>query len=147
MSDSKNGKNGSEKEIDRLLSIVQALARVDTKVSVLDEQLKSDITELKEEIKVCSERLACIETSGARPLQIRIEDLSKKLDDACNRLIALENLRAEIIKSTGDNALAIVKLQSQYDKTKWIWAAIAGIGTPAITTLIVLLVEYFSHLI
>lgn len=147
MSDSKNGKNGSEKEIDRLLSIVQALARVDTKVSVLDEQLKSDIAELKQEITACSERLACVETSGTKPMQVRLENLSKKLDDACNRLISLENLRVEITKAIGDNALAIVKLQSQYDKTKWIWAAIAGIGTPAITALIVLLVEYFSHLI
>lgn len=136
MSNGKNGKNGSEKEIDRLLEIVRALARVDTKVTAVDDKLESEITDIKKELEACSSRLACIEAEGAKTIQTQIADIKKRIDKVCDDILDSEKRRVDLIKMVAD-------LQKSFDRWKMYYSAIIGIGAPAITALIIYLIEHF----
>ena len=102
MSNSENGKNGKEKEVERLLKIVDSIARIDTKVSMMDDRMEAEIVALKEEIIDCTKRLSCVEIEGSKPFQIQVEEIKKttqefceKLNDFEKRIVAMED-RARI---------------------------------------------------
>lgn len=109
MSDSKNGKtdNGKEKEIDRLLKLIDSIARVDTKLTGLNDQYKIDLADIKE-----------------------------KINTICNNILDVEKRRNEIIKTTSN-------LQESFNKWKIYFSLISFVGAPAITTLVIYIIEHF----
>jgi len=109
MSDSKNGQNnnGKEKEIDRLLKLIDSIARVDTKLTVFADQYKIDLVDIKEKINIVTDNI-----------------------------LDIEKRRNEIIKTASD-------LQESFNKWKIYFSLISFIGAPAVTTLIIYLIEHF----
>jgi len=109
MSDNKNGKtdNGKEKEIDRLLKLIDSIARVDTKLTAFADQYKIDLIDIKE-----------------------------KINTVTDNILDVEKRRNEIIKTTSD-------LQESFNKWKIYFSLISFAGAPAITTLIIYLIEHF----
>jgi septal ring factor EnvC (AmiA/AmiB activator) len=154
MSDGKNGKNGSEKEIDRLLEIVRALARVDTKVTGLDDKLESEIADIKRELEACSSRLACIEAEGAKTIQTQIADIKKRIDKVCDDILDAEKRRSELIGIVSGLQNSFNKLQEakfsrlQVSLKRWktYWAVIAFIISPLVSYLVVKLLNVLFHL-
>ena len=120
MSDSKNGQNnnGKEKEIDRLLKLIEAIARVDTKVSAFSEEAKILRDLLADQYKT------------------DITNIKEKLESIDNSFLDFEKRRSELIQT-------IANLQTSFDKWKIYWSIIAFIGAPAVTTLIIYLIEHF----
>jgi chromosome segregation ATPase len=112
MSNGENGKNG--KEIDRLLKLIDAIARVDEKLDALNEQYKIDCNNTKE----------------------RINSIAAQLND-------LEKRRSDLIHQVDDNANQIVKMQEGISRWKIYWGAIAFVVSPTLTTLIIYLFEHF----
>jgi hypothetical protein len=120
MSDSKNGKtnNGKEKEIDRLLKLIDAIARIDTKVSAFSE-----------EAKILRELLA-------DQYKIDITDIRERLDSIDGSIFDAEKRRNELIQTVAD-------LQKSFDKWKIYWSIIAFIGAPIVTTVVIWSIEHF----
>jgi chromosome segregation ATPase len=146
MSDSKNRKNGSEKEIDRLLEIVRALARVDTKVTVLDDELKSEIDEIKTELKELSTRLSCVEIEGAKPIQVQLTDIKSRIDKVCDDILDAEKRRNQLIEVVSGLQNSFNKLQTSFKRWKTYWAIIALIVSPLVSYLVVKLLNILFHL-
>jgi chromosome segregation ATPase len=148
MSNSENGKNGKAKngEIDRLLKLIDAVARIDTKVSALNDQLRQEIEELKERQKSYEERLAYIESSGAKPMQKQFEDLSKRVDDACNRVVSLEERRSDLVQQVEKNEMAITKTDEGITRWKIYWGAVTFIVVPLFTYIVVKLLNIAFHI-
>lgn len=81
MSDNQNGKNGKTKngEIDRLLKLIDSIARVDTKLTALDNQYKIDIANIKEEIDTIRKDILDAEKRKNETIQM-VVDLQKSFD-------------------------------------------------------------------
>lgn len=146
MSDGKNGKNGSEKEIDRLLEIVRALARVDIKVTAVDDKLESEIEDIKRELEACSSRLACIEAEGAKTIQTQIADIKKRIDKVCDDILDAEKRRSDLIGIVSGLQNSFNKLQVSLKRWKTYWAIIALIISPLVSYLVVKLLNILFHL-
>lgn len=112
MSNSENGKNGKEKEIDRLLKLIDSLARIDEKLDALHEQYNIDCTNNKERMDT---------------LQGQVNDLEKR--------------RSDLVQQVEDTKNKINKLEEGIARWKIYWAAIAFIASPAITTIIILIID------
>jgi predicted nucleic acid-binding Zn-ribbon protein len=117
MQNSENGKNGKEKEIDRLLQIIDSVARVDTKLDDLDAQYRIDIKEIKQ----------------------LIETIDKRIDD-------LEKRRSDLVQQVCQNANEISELKEYIARWKLYWSAISFIAVPLFTYLIVKLMNIAFHL-
>ena len=104
----------SEARIDKLLELVDAVARVDTK---MDSFCKDTIEELKE-LK---------------------EDLSKGTVEYAKTTARVEQLEKDLIKAQNDKN----EWKAEFDKWKWRLGVIAPVLTILITTAIIAIIEHF----
>jgi chromosome segregation ATPase len=116
MSNSQNGKNGKEKEIDRLLKLIDSIGRIDEKLDALHEQYNIDCADNKERMNT---------------LQAQVNDLEKR--------------RSDLVQQVEDTKNKINKLEEGIARWKIYWAAIAFIASPILTTVIIFLITHFLN--
>lgn len=104
--------NGSGKEVDRLLLLIEKIARVDTKLDEYSKQYIIDERNIKDVISLLQDDIEAIETK-------------------CDEIL---------IKYT-DIKIDFNELKSSYDKQKWIWSAASIIIAPILTTIIIIVIN------
>lgn len=117
MSNGENGKNGKEKEIDRLLRLIDSVARIDTKVTSIDEQTKE-----------------------------QIGDIKQRITEICNQLLDLEKRRSDLVQQVERNEASIIKMREGIARWKIYWSAIAFIVVPLFTYLITKAFNILLHI-
>lgn len=148
MSNGENGKNGkaSQTELDRLLKLIDAIARIDTKVESLSEQCKIDVTRVKEITDILEKRLLSIETEGAKPIRELLEQLKCRIDVNATNITSLEQRRSELVQLVANCDNKIDRIEEGITRWKIYWGAVTFIVVPLFTYLIVKLLNVAFHL-
>jgi len=133
MSNGENGKTAKNGEIDRLLKLIDSVARIDTKIAILVEQQKTDVDRIKSLTDELERRTGELEKYGAQTIRDQIKDIKDDLGICSQDIMDAERRRNEVIKQIAD-------LQKEFDRWKIYFGLIAFIGSPAITTFIIWIV-------
>jgi membrane-associated HD superfamily phosphohydrolase len=106
----------NSKIFDKLLELIETVARIDTKV---EEMCEKHIKDLEQTEHMSREN----------------KDKVEKLQEEIN------TLKLDSEKAISDLKTEFLKLKLSNDKMKWIWGALAIVVVPIITTLIVLAIH------
>ena len=111
-SDEKSGRSKAEERLDKLIELVENVARIDTKMTLFCEDTREELLELKKELR----------SSSAEHSKIlaRVETLEKQL-------IAAGNERIE--------------WKAEFSQMKWRLGVIAPIVTVIVTTIVLWLLN------
>lgn len=116
-----------DKEIDRILRIVEKLASVEAKFDLFFKDYLHFKDSMEELIRILSTRITKIEVEGSKPLKedVSIQDIetSKQREE----MQELKNL--------------FVEWKDKNDRLKWIMGGIACLLSPIITTFVILLIQ------
>jgi len=116
-----------DKEIDRILRIVEKLASVEAKFDLFFKDYLDFKDSMEELIRILSTRITKIEVEGSKPLKedVSIQDIetSKQREE----MQELKNL--------------FVEWKDKNDRLKWIMGGIACLLSPIITTFVILLIQ------
>jgi DNA-binding protein H-NS len=135
MQNGENGKNGKEKEIDRLLNIIDSVARVDEKLDVFTKEC----SELEE-------RVILLEREGAKVVQERINDLQTQFKEMRELIETSRKEIATLTEKCNTTMVSIEKQKSEYQKYKWIWGAITFFIVPCFTYLLTKVLNVIFHI-
>ena len=98
------------------MKLVDQLARVDEKLDAWCDQYRIDVKEFHD---LCNQ------------IQAKVDDLEKR--------------RSELVKEVEETKTRAAEMKAEFDKWKLIWGAIAIVVTPAITTLVLFVLDHFLN--
>lgn len=126
----------SEKRIDKLLELIDTVARVDTKMDVFCKDTTDELKDLKKELHAkevdyssINIRLVTLETEGTKAVRDILSKQGQKI----------ETLEKDMIKSANERT----EWKAEFDKWKWRLGVIAPVLTILITTAVIAVLQHF----